>query len=267
MIYKFIDDNGAEITINSLSQLQILVEDKTIKKSTKLKVGLRGKWGKAKDVKELKFEEEKEKKKEEAEKVFEDIESFITSDQTPPLEPTSPLKKETIPKTEKTKIDIKTPIETEEIVSKDYKATDTSEELRKEEINNVKKQTIDSEANKKQNLVLFFKKLWQGKYSLKLSFWGLYLLPNLLFSILLFFLLSNVLKTETPLASVILFYTVTFAVISYIIISMLGTWKSANHFRNYRKNQNKPYGLAIVAQIFVSADILLRIIGAAKQFV
>ena len=36
---------------------------------------------------------------------------------------------------------------------------------------------------------------------------------------------------------------------------------------NYRKNQNKPYGLAIVAQIFVSADILLRIIGAAKQFV
>lgn len=97
MIYKFIDDHGAEITVNSLSQLQALVEDKTIKKSTKLKVGLRGKWGKAKDVKELKFEEEK---KEEKSKKLKDIESYITN------EPIDPPKKEKISKIKKQKVDL-----------------------------------------------------------------------------------------------------------------------------------------------------------------
>ena len=48
---------------------------------------------------------------------------------------------------------------------------------------------------------------------------------------------------------------------------MLGTWKSANQYRNYRKIENKPYGLGITVQIFISADILLRIIGVTKQFI
>ena len=47
MIYKFIDNNGAEITVNSLSSLQTLVESDTIKGNTKVKAGLRGKWIKA----------------------------------------------------------------------------------------------------------------------------------------------------------------------------------------------------------------------------
>ena len=109
MIYKFIDDHEVEITVNSLSQLQTLVESQTIKKNTKVKVGLKGEWKKAKDVPELKFDEEK---KEEPEKETEDIESFITS------EPTPPPKKEIITKTEKQKIDIKTPIKTEEIIER-----------------------------------------------------------------------------------------------------------------------------------------------------
>ena len=88
MIYKFIDDNGSEITLNSLSQLQTLVDDKTIKKNTKLKAGLRGNWEKAKDVSELKFEETKEKKKEEPAEPLEDIESFIVAET-----PSSPVKK------------------------------------------------------------------------------------------------------------------------------------------------------------------------------
>ena len=59
MIYKFIDNNDHEITVNTLSQLQTLVESQTIKKQTKVKAGLRGEWKKAKDVPELQFEEEK----------------------------------------------------------------------------------------------------------------------------------------------------------------------------------------------------------------
>ena len=37
MIYKFIDNNGAEITVNSLSSLQALVESDTIKENSKVK--------------------------------------------------------------------------------------------------------------------------------------------------------------------------------------------------------------------------------------
>ena len=102
-------------------------------------------------------------------------------------------------------------------------------------------------------------------YILKLSFWVLYLLPNLLFSILFLFLLTYVLKAEASLVSILLFYAATFAVIGYLSISMVGTWKSANYFRILVGN--KASKLGIVAQIFVSADILLRIIGVTKQFI
>ena len=50
MIYKFIDDNGSEISVNSLSSLQGLVESGTIKKKTLVKVGLRGKYLKAENI-------------------------------------------------------------------------------------------------------------------------------------------------------------------------------------------------------------------------
>ena len=37
MIYKFIDNNGSEITVNSLSSLQALVDSDTINEDTKVK--------------------------------------------------------------------------------------------------------------------------------------------------------------------------------------------------------------------------------------
>ena len=128
MIYKFIDDHGAEITVNSLSQLQTLVESQTIKKNTKVKAGLRGKWEKAKDVPELQFEEEK---KEEAKKETEDIESFITS------EPTPPPKKETIIKTEKPEVSKKH--KKEEVKIK----TETKKDIKEEKI--VEEKEVKSE--------------------------------------------------------------------------------------------------------------------------
>ena len=84
MIYKFIDNNGAEITVNSLSSLQALVDSETIKENTKVKAGLRGKWVTAKNISDLKFKEEKveEPPKEETE----DIVDIITRapEPTPP---------------------------------------------------------------------------------------------------------------------------------------------------------------------------------------
>ena len=99
MIYKFIDNNDQEITVNSLSSLQALVDSETIKKNTKVKTGLRGKWAKAENTEGLIFEGKKveETPKEETE----DIVDIITREPTPPPKVTKKFKKEKIVETEK----------------------------------------------------------------------------------------------------------------------------------------------------------------------
>jgi uncharacterized membrane protein YhaH (DUF805 family) len=79
MIYKFIDENGSEITVNSLSSLQALVESETIKKNTKVKAGLRGKWTTAEEITDLVFLEDKIIEEDKEEK--EDIKSFLIKEE------------------------------------------------------------------------------------------------------------------------------------------------------------------------------------------
>ena len=99
MIYKFIDNNDQEIAVNSLSSLQALVDSETIKKNTKVKAGLRGKWAKAENTVGLIFEGKKveETPKEETE----DIVDFINREPTPPPKVTKKFKKGKIVETEK----------------------------------------------------------------------------------------------------------------------------------------------------------------------
>ena len=141
MIYKFIDNNGAEITVNSLSSLQTLVESDTIKENTKVKAGLRGKWIKAEDLNELKF---KEKKIEEIPKKTEDIKSIITR------EATSSTKKEKNKNIKTPKVEIKstkveeTPVqdtETTEVEEKDIVKSEDSLESPTEELISTTKET------------------------------------------------------------------------------------------------------------------------------
>ena len=141
MIYKFIDNNGAEITVNSLSSLQTLVESDTIKENTKVKAGLRGKWIKAEDLNELKF---KEKKIEEIPKKTEDIKSIITR------EATSPTKKEKNKNIKAPKVELKstkveeTPVqdtETTEVEEKDIVKSEDSMESPTEELISTTKET------------------------------------------------------------------------------------------------------------------------------
>ena len=77
MIYKFIDKNGSEITVNSLSSLQALVDSETVKEDTKVKAGLRGKWTLASKINELIFTQEIEEEIEETSAPKGDIKSFI----------------------------------------------------------------------------------------------------------------------------------------------------------------------------------------------
>ena len=81
MIYKFIDNNGSEITVNSLSSLQALVDSQTVKEDTKVKAGLRGKWTTASSIEELTFPQEAAEVVEETVAPEGDIKSFITADE------------------------------------------------------------------------------------------------------------------------------------------------------------------------------------------
>ena len=153
MIYKFIDNNGAEITVNSLSSLQALVESDTIKENTKVKAGLRGKWVKAEDLNELKF---KEKKIEEIPKKTEDIKSIITR------EATSSTKKEKNKNIKTPKVEIKstkveeTPVqdtETTEVEEKEIiKSEDSIESPAEELISTTKETQSKTEEEKLQEI-------------------------------------------------------------------------------------------------------------------
>ena len=82
MIYKFIDNNGSEITVNSLSSLQALADSDTINENTKVKAGLRGKWTTASSIEGLVFSaEESNEDNQETESPKGDIKSFITGEE------------------------------------------------------------------------------------------------------------------------------------------------------------------------------------------
>ena len=110
MIYKFIDTNGSEISVNSLSSLQALVDSKTIKENTKVKAGLRGKWTTASNIEDLVFEVKKTNEREEIQEPEEDIKSFITKDDKPEETKIAEQIEETVnsDKPEETKISEKT---------------------------------------------------------------------------------------------------------------------------------------------------------------
>jgi uncharacterized membrane protein YhaH (DUF805 family) len=80
MIYKFIDNNGSEISVNSLESLQALVDSDTINENTKVKAGLRGKWTTATSIEGLNFIKEEEIQN--TPEPEEDIKSFITQSES-----------------------------------------------------------------------------------------------------------------------------------------------------------------------------------------
>ena len=128
MIYKFIDNNDQEIIVNSLSSLQALVDSETIKKNTKVKAGLRGKWAKAENTVGLIFEGKKveETPKEETE----DIVDFVTREPTPPPKVTKKFKKGKIVETEKSNEEVDK--ELQDFIQKEVEKIPETESVEKE---------------------------------------------------------------------------------------------------------------------------------------
>ena len=96
MIYKFIDNNGSEISVNSLESLQALVDSDTINESTKVKAGLRGKWTTASEIEGLNFTSDEEIQN--TPEPEEEIKSFITQSEN--STPQEEIKEESKTKTQ-----------------------------------------------------------------------------------------------------------------------------------------------------------------------
>ena len=124
MIYKFIDKNGSEIAVNSLSSLQALVDSETVKEDTKVKAGLRGKWTTASKISELIFTQEIEEEIEETSAPRGDIKSFITKEKNNEETSEKKLEEDTIQPWQ-TKSD---PATAEEVLDNDEEINDSVEE-------------------------------------------------------------------------------------------------------------------------------------------
>ena len=148
MIYKFIDNNDQEIMVNSLLSLQALVDSETIKKNTKVKAGLRGKWAKAENTVGLIFEGKKveETPKEETE----DIVDFINREPTPPPKVTEKFKKGKIVETEKSNEEVDK--ELQDFIQKEVEKIPETESVEKE-IEDTLPEKPEKEENKPQEII------------------------------------------------------------------------------------------------------------------
>ena len=218
MIYKFIDNNGAEITVNSLSSLQALVDSETVKENTKIKAGLRGKWVKAESVEGLNFEEEKveEPQKEETE----DIVDIITREPepTPPPKAREKFKKEKVNETIKPKEEVTQ----EEKIPEPEPAQEQSEETLQEEP--AQEEKLD-EPNKKKEF--FIKTLIMGNYSLPMTYWIFYFVIGGILTAAW----STLAKLPNPAGSTnVIMFALFLITMAYLPVCMIGTWRSAGKY-------------------------------------
>ena len=133
MIYKFIDNNDSEITVNSLSSLQALVDSQTVKEDTKVKAGLRGKWTTASNIEGLTFYEEAAEEADVTVAPEGDIKSFITADKNNEEVQTETKPEEVLTKPWQTKKNDKPVEETVEAVEVKNELKEESENEKDEE--------------------------------------------------------------------------------------------------------------------------------------
>jgi len=188
MIYKFIDNNGSEISVNSLESLQGLVDSDTINESTKVKAGLRGKWTTASEIEGLSFIKEEEIQN--TPEPEEDIKSFITQSENSD-------KNEEV---EQPKERVVTKKEEEKVYEEENKAIQEASEYQNNESSNDTSDYYTEKFNKTENInnddpSISFKDSWgiclskltdfSGRAS-RAEFWKFYLSFIVLFFLIAF---------------------------------------------------------------------------------
>ena len=104
---------------------------------------------------------------------------------------------------------------------------------------------------KKKNFKKIFNNFWQGKMSLKFSFWIAYFLVGGALTIPSFFITDAYIDTiGDALAFLFLVYIIFLYI--YLIITFIGTWRSASNFKP-KKNQ---WSWGIIAKVYMVLNIL-----------
>ena len=260
MIYKFIDSNEQEITVNSLSSLQALVESETIRKNTKVKAGLRGKWVKAESVEGLNFEEKKVEETPQEE--TEDIVDIITREPepTPPPKVTKELKKEKIVETEESNEEV---VKEEKITETEPVEKETEDTLSEEPENEEKSE----EPEKKKEF--FIKTLIMGNYSLPMTYWIFYFVIG---GIMMAAWTTLAELTNPTGATNVIMFALFLINMAYLPISMIGIWRSADKYIVEKQKAKKSVvwgGLAkfitVLGWIQYAAVWIMFFIGVAES--
>ncbi len=118
---------------------------------------------------------------------------------------------------------------------------------------------LESPKKKKE---FFIKVLWRGDYSLALSYWGFYQLGG---SIYLYLLIEGMEVALHSSASTALYFFSALFFIFYLIVSMIGSWKSATKYKKEKLSENKPYGWAIAAYVTIALGGLRIIVTGIDE--
>ena len=104
---------------------------------------------------------------------------------------------------------------------------------------------------KNKNLKTNFTNFWQGKLSLKFSFWFVLFIGGGLLSLPTFLITDAYVDTiSETLTALLLIYLLFYYI--YLIIAYVGTWKSATNFKS-KKNQ---WSWGIIAKVYIVLNIL-----------
>ena len=104
---------------------------------------------------------------------------------------------------------------------------------------------------KKKYFKQILKDFWQGKMSLKFSFWIAFFLVGGAFSIPLFFITDAYIDNISDgLASLFFLYIIVYWI--YLIIVYVGTWRSASNFKP-KKNQ---WSWGTIAKVYMVLNIV-----------
>ncbi len=104
---------------------------------------------------------------------------------------------------------------------------------------------------KNKNLKTNFNNFWQGKLSLKLSFWLVLFLGGGLLSLPTFLITDSYVDSiSETLTALLLLYLLFYYI--YLIIAYVGTWRSASNFKP-KKNQ---WSWGTIAKVYIVLNIL-----------
>ena len=111
------------------------------------------------------------------------------------------------------------------------------------------------------NILEDIKSFWSGEWSLLQTFWGFFVVGNLIVGFIVVLLLETL-----DLNNTIQYLTFVFIYLLYLlfyIILVVGTWRSAS---NYAQIKNKRKTWSILAKLMVILSIVNNIIVAAGSW-